>query len=46
MEFLVGNTVFLKASPVKDMRSSTVKEKLSPMHIRPHEIIEMSNLVA
>lgn len=46
LEFQVGDKVFLKVSPIKEVRRFNIKGKLSPRYIGPCEIIEKLNLAA
>jgi hypothetical protein len=40
MEFVVGDHVYLKVSPMKDMKRFGMKGKLAPRYIRPFSILE------
>ena len=40
LEFLVGNKVFLKVSPMKGVVRTVKKNKLDPQYVRPFEILD------
>nr|CAD1821658.1 unnamed protein product [Ananas comosus var. bracteatus] len=40
IEFMVGDRVFLKVSPMRGVKRFGVREKLSPRYIGPYEILE------
>ena len=44
--FKIGDKVFLKASPTKDIRRFEVRGKLSLRYIGPYEVIERLHPVA
>ncbi|PKA46541.1 hypothetical protein AXF42_Ash012674 [Apostasia shenzhenica] len=46
LKFLVGDVVFLKISPMKDIMRFGKKGKLSPRYIGPFEILERVGNVA
>jgi hypothetical protein len=46
LEFKVGDHVYLRVSPMKDMKRIGVKGKLAPCYIRPFPILEKSGTVA
>lgn len=46
LEFLVGDSVFLKVAPMKGVMSFRKKGKLSPRYIGPYEILERIGKVA
>jgi hypothetical protein len=45
-EFEVGNFVYLKVSPTKDVQCFGVKRKLAPRYIGPYEVTEKFGTVA
>jgi hypothetical protein len=46
LEFEVGNLVYLRVSPMKNMKRFEVKGKLAPCYIRPFPILEKYGTVA
>jgi hypothetical protein len=46
LTFEVGNFVYLKVSPMREIRSIKVKGKLSPRYIGPFKILEKKGEVA
>jgi hypothetical protein len=46
LEFAVGDHVYLKVSPIKDMKRFGMKGKLAPRHIGPFHILKKSGSVA
>jgi hypothetical protein len=46
LEFEVGDHVYLKVSPMKDVKRFGVKGKLAPHYIRPFPILEKCGSVA
>ena len=46
LEFSIGDKVFLKVAPMKDIMRFEKKEKLSPRFIGPYEILEKVRNVA
>jgi hypothetical protein len=46
LEFEVRNYVYLKVSPMKDMKRSGMKEKLAPCYIGPFPMFEKCGNVA
>ncbi|XP_020094884.1 uncharacterized protein LOC109714595 [Ananas comosus] len=46
LEFAVGDPVFLKVSPMRDVKRFGVREKLSPRYIGPYEVLEQIGAVA
>jgi hypothetical protein len=45
-EFEVGDHVYLRVSPMKDVKRFGMKGKLAPRYIRPFPILEKSGIVA
>lgn len=45
-EFTVGDHIFLKVSPMRDVKQFGAQGKLSPRYIRPYEILEQVGAVA
>jgi hypothetical protein len=46
LEFKVGNHVYLRVLPMKDVKRFVVKEKLAPRYIGPFPILEKCGTVA
>ena len=46
LKFNVGDHVYLRVSPTKDVQCFGIKGKLAPRYIGPYEIIEACELVA
>ena len=46
IEFEVGDYVYLKVSPMKEVQRFGVKRKLAPRYVGPYKIIEKSGRVA
>jgi hypothetical protein len=46
LEFEVGDHVYLRVSPMEDVKRFGVKEKLAPRYIRPFPILEICANVA
>jgi hypothetical protein len=46
LEFAVGDHVYLKVSPMSDMKRFGMKEKLAPYYIGPFPILEKCGNVA
>jgi hypothetical protein len=46
LEFEVGNHVYLRVSPTKDMKRFGVKGKIAPRYIRPFPILEKCGTMA
>jgi hypothetical protein len=46
LTFKVGDYVYLKVSPIRDLRILKVKEKLSPRYIGPFQILERKGELA
>jgi hypothetical protein len=46
IEFVVGDYVHLKASPMKGVQHFGMKRKLAPRYVGPYQIIERSGRVA
>jgi hypothetical protein len=46
IEFEVGDHVYLKVSPMKEVNRFGVKRKLAPRYVGPYQIIDKSGRVA
>jgi hypothetical protein len=46
IEFVVGDFIYLKISPMKSVKRFGVKQKLAPRYMGPFQIIGKSGVVA